>query len=76
MENKDARMREAIPLYVLNVIHEGAIGVPTPIAHRFFNATAGMAPYSNLWWYKKITSKNLHQVFSRYDACYEEKAPP
>lgn len=40
-DNGEARMRKAISLYVLNVIHEGAIRIPTSIAHRIFNATAG-----------------------------------
>ena len=42
VDSEAARMLEAIPLYVLIVIHEGAIGIPTSIAHRIFNnATAG-----------------------------------
>ena len=45
VDSEAARMLEAIPLYVLNVIHEGAIGIPTSIAHRIFNATAGIAPF-------------------------------
>ena len=38
---KKSGWREAKPLYVLNVIHEGAIRILTPIAHRFSNTTAG-----------------------------------
>lgn len=45
VDSEAARMLEAIPLYVLIVIHEGAIGIPTSIAHRIFNATAGIAPF-------------------------------